>query len=454
MKIKKQLIISDNPITDYLPKIEQIDLYPTMYLISNLSNRFLEHKLDSNCISIDKDMKYDLYGQYRWRTKIYNNNEHIFNQLFTERIQGNSHQKITNGYEPTKLLIDSYLKWLEKNPRYDLIEINDINIKVKGIEMIDNVETRSDFYEEIEINVEPIKDYFNEIMKSNIITHNDLTQKILPTHSFYNYIVENDNKLKIHYKQVNSGRYYSVGQYSIHSLKKEVRNVILNDYHEYDISVSSPLLLSQIYKEISGDTKVFETISYFIKNKKRIREIFSEKYNITLEQSKTFFTSLFFGSRLQENDFYYHSSVTRTLDKDVVNYILSDTTSYEYLLYQDVKKLFKVISEHYKKIDKTKVIGYNNHTLELEKWKSESVVSHLYQSLESVILESMIKFYTQTTNDYNYVRVHDCLYTKQEISEYDLYHFIKKDTTFDTLFKDPTSKQSSDLEIYQRMNMK
>ena len=63
--------------------------------------------------------------------------------------------------------------------------------------------------------------------------------KIEPLKKIYYYILENNNKLKIHYKQSNSGRYYSIGEYSIHSLKKEVRNIILNDYNEYDISVSA-----------------------------------------------------------------------------------------------------------------------------------------------------------------------------------------------------------------------
>ena len=128
-------------------------------------------------------------------------------------------------------------------------------------------------------------------------------------------------------------------------------------------------------------------------------------------------------------------------------------TSYEYLLYKDVNKLFDVISNHYKGIDKKKVIGFNNHTLELKKWKKSSVVAHLYQSLESVVLDSMIKFYTTTTNDFNYVRVHDCLYTKKEIDESELYYFIKKDTEIDALFKEPIFKQYSDEKLYKMMNI-
>lgn len=58
--------------------------------------------------------------------------------------------------------------------------------------------------------------------------------------------------------------------------------------------------------------------------------------------------------------------------------------------------------------------------------EKSSVVAHLYQSLESKVLDSMIKFYTTKTNDYNYVRVHDCLYTKKEIDTAELASTIKK----------------------------
>lgn len=463
MKIKKNLLYGENPITNYLPEIEKKDINGIMYLISNISNRFLEHKSDSNCLSISREMKYDLFGQNRWRNEIKNNFEHIFHKLFRLKIIGNNIDKVTNGYEPTKLLIDSYCKWLSHNSTYELIEVNKKQIKVKNTQLNDEDELRSDFYEEIEINIEYIKnkliEYWEPVQKyldkktteSDVELYKLVKYKIEPLKKIYYYILENNNKLKIHYKQSNSGRYYSIGEYSIHSLKKEVRNIILNDYNEYDICVSAPLLLSQIYKNITNE-KVPSTIKDFIINKKRIREIFAEKYCISVDKSKEFFTSLFFRSKLVCNDFKFNSSLTKSLGMDVVNYILSDKTSYEYLLYKDVNKLFDVISNYYKKIDNKKVIGFNNHTLELEKWKKSSVVAHLYQSLESVVLDSMIKFYTTTTNDFNYVRVHDCIYTKKEINETELYHFIKKETGVDTLFKEPFSKQLPNEKLYKIMN--
>lgn len=260
MKIKKNLLYGDNPITNFLPKIEEKDINGIMYLISNISNRFLEHKFDSCCLSISKEMKYDLFGQNRWRQKIDKNCEHIFHKLFKLKFIGNNLNNATNGYEPTKLLIDSYYKWLSYNPTFELIEMNKQQIRIKDIQLNDEVELRSDFYEEIEINLEHIKnklvEYWEPVQKylDKKTTEPDaelyelVKYKIEPLRKIYYYILENNNKLKIHYKQSNSGRYYSVGEYSIHSLKKEVRNIILNDYNEYDISVSAPLLLSQIYK--------------------------------------------------------------------------------------------------------------------------------------------------------------------------------------------------------------
>lgn len=479
MNIMKQLIDGNHPITEYLPKInDKKDLNGIMYLISNLSTRFYEHKFDKNCMSIDRDMRYSLFGQYNWRNNISDNKDHIFHKLFVKKIEGNSFNKATDGYEPTALLIDSYIKWSSKNPYYELIVVDNKPIITKNKEIVsddnfgilesDKISSignyKRSFEEEIEINIgfieyklnelfKPLNEYIKQDTKEpNQELYDLLKYKIIPLQKFSNSIKNNENKLKITYGQTTSGRYYSIGNLSIHSLKKEVRNIILNDYNEYDICVSAPLLLSQIYKNITNE-KVPSTIKDFIINKKRIREIFAQKYNISLDKSKEFFTSLFFGSRLIKNDFKFNSAVTQSLGIDVVNLILSDKTSYEYLLYKDVHKLFDVISNHYKKIDNTKVVGFNNHILELKKWNKSKVVSHLYQSLESVILDSMIKFYTTTTNDFNYVRVHDCIYTKKEINESKLYHFIKEETGIDTLFKEPISKQLDDDELYEMMKI-
>ncbi|MCT7584717.1 hypothetical protein N5U55_11475 [Aliarcobacter butzleri] len=356
MKIKKNLLYGDNPITNYLPEIEKEDINGIMYLISNLSNRFLEHKFDNNCLSISKDMKYDLFSQNRWRQIIDKKPEHVFHKLFQLRFYGNNLNQATNGYQITKLLIDSYCKWLSYNPTYELIEVNKKQVRIKDIQIDEEVdETKSNFYEEVEINIEyikkklieywePVQKYLDkETVEADAELFKFIKYKIEPLRKMYYYISENNNKLKIYYRQSHSGRYYSIGEYSIQSLKKEVRNIILNDYNEYDISVSAPLLLSQIYKSITNEN-IPSTIKYFIINKKRIREIFAEKYNISLDKSKEFFTSLFFGSKLLSNDFKYNSAVTKSLGIDIVNLILSDKTTYEYQLYKDIKKLFDVIS--------------------------------------------------------------------------------------------------------------
>lgn len=475
MYIKEQLIYGENPITQYLPEIDEKDLYGIMFLISNLGTKFLRHRRDYRCMSLDQQLRYSLFTQYNWRNNI-NNKEHPFNKLFIKEIKGNSKEHITNGYRPSGLLLNAYVQWAKNNVFYDLIEVGKekkIMTKCKELNNYDYEDNDNTvkFTEEIDIDILHIEDefkrLFNELIPIEIQENKNLTQEdcanftqedcakilyiLIPLHRFYNSIVKNNNKLKIQYKQVTSGRYYSTGEYSIHSLKREARKIILNDYNEYDISVSAPLLLSQIYKEITGE-KVPSTIKDFIINKKMIREIFAQKYGISLDKSKEFFTSLFFGSRLLSNDNTGRSAATVSLGKKIVNSILLDKTSYEYLLYKDIHKLFDVISNHYRKIDKTKVVGYNGHTLKLNEWKKSSVVAHLYQSLESKVLDSMIKFYTTKTNDYNYVRVHDCLYTKKEIDTAELYQFIKKETGIDTLFVNPERKQLPDDELYKMMN--
>ena len=81
MKIKKELIYGDNPITDYLPTIHKKDIPGIMYLFSNLGNKFLNHKLDSNCISLNRDFRWSLFGQNRWRQNIDKNSNPSFFQF-------------------------------------------------------------------------------------------------------------------------------------------------------------------------------------------------------------------------------------------------------------------------------------------------------------------------------------------------------------------------------------
>ncbi len=179
MYIMKQLIDGNHPITQYLPKIIDKDLNGIMYLISNLSTRFYEHKFDKNCMSMDRDMRYSLFGQYNWRNNIRNNEDHIFHKLFVKKIEGNSFNKATDGYEPTPLLIDSYIKWLSKNPYYELIEVNNKpiitkNKKIVSADNFGNLESdkissignyKRSFEEEIEINIDFIENKFNELFK-------------------------------------------------------------------------------------------------------------------------------------------------------------------------------------------------------------------------------------------------------------------------------------------------
>lgn len=117
MKIKKSLLYSVNPITNYLPKIHKKDFNGILFLISNIDSRFFEHKYDSTCLSLSQEMRYSLFGQNRWRI-IYNDKSHLFHKLFKQQITGNSYQKITNGYKVTKYLISIYHKFLQSNEDY------------------------------------------------------------------------------------------------------------------------------------------------------------------------------------------------------------------------------------------------------------------------------------------------------------------------------------------------
>lgn len=439
MKIIRQLIDGDNPIIGFLPDHDKKDLLGILFLISNMNSRFFTHSLNDNWMNISRDMKYSLFGQYRYRTLIYGNSKHIFNQLFTEMYTGNSIHGLMSGYEPTSLLKDIYQKWicLNENTPFDIKKINDKNIKISQDEVYkEDEEQEFDFCEDIKVNPIPIEKNIRRILKNNpslkelkiVVQLKEILGKL-----------SLDNKLKLYYREVMSGRYYSLGKHHIQGLKKEIRDIVLSGYHEYDLNTSSPILLCQIYRGISG-LRPPESIITYIDEKVGFRSMLGIKYRLSDKDSKTFFTSLFFNSKLIPYDFEHKTKLSKVIDPLIINKILEDDLITQ--LRKDIQMVYSTIYKHYRKnIVDGCIEGYKNkkYTPEDNKFKSTKIVSHVYQSLESYILDKMIEFYKQQTKDTNYVRIHDCLYTKKSIDELEMEEFVRNESGFIIMIKERPS---------------
>ena len=74
------------------------------------------------------------------------------------------------------------------------------------------------------------------------------------------------NILQVKYERKNSGRLYTSLGLNIQGMTKEIRNILLSDYYENDISSSSPNFFIQVYNEILENDK--SIVDEYIKNKK------------------------------------------------------------------------------------------------------------------------------------------------------------------------------------------
>jgi len=436
MKVIKELVEGDNTIIDLLPKYTKKDFSGIIFLISNINNKFFTHRLNDDWMRISKELKYSLFGQNYYRTKIEKNPNNIFNLLFQKMYNGNSFSGLTDGYEPTTLMKEIYKKWILNNQNSHF-EITDIDMKevriTKDIEYVD-FEREYSFSEKVSINVEFVNEYISSYSNESLSEHKEIVtlKEILGS-------LNSQDELEIFYKEAMSGRYYSIGKNHIQGIKKNIRKVLLNDYYEYDLNTSAPVLLCQIYKKISGLNPP-ESIIDFIDEKVTFREIFGLKHSITLKESKMIFTALFFDARLIPNDHKMKSKLTKELGVDKVNYIVHD--KYLKNLIKDISLVYKTIAKHYEeKYIGQNIVGYKNKefTSDDKKVKKSKIVSHIYQSLESLVLDNMVKFYTTKTNDTNYVRIHDCIYTKVQIDEVELENYILQELGLKVSLKDRNS---------------
>lgn len=497
MKVLTALRYSKHPITDFLPFELNQDygrddrhLDPILWLITQMHNGFLTHNHTNciDCIYISQDMLTSLFTESQWykvKNNISTNKDHPFHKLFEIQYNGSSgqgtNQAFYSAYRASKLLQNAYLNWFRANIHTDFYEYYkgynkpiskgkrrkspDVFLNKKDkVKFLEEDTTDYNISEIVEVDTSKADSYLLEQLTNNTKLETKDINKLLRLKHIIAYVKNNNNQLEIRYKTADSGRFYSVGFNNILAIRKEARKALFHNYHEYDIESAAPLLLAQEYKKITGDERVPLSIGAFIRNKKIIREEFALKYDISLEESKRFFTSLFFGAEAQPWDEKEKTSLTKTVSIKNIKSIINQK-GYIYRILKETKLLFKTIAKHHKRKNKNgdyeDIVGHGNNILKpdsmktkkgIKRWSDKKVTAHIYQSIESEILKTMIEYYTTTTKDRNYIRVHDCMYTKEPIDTSKLYKYIKSKTGYDTLFKRPVSKEWSREDIRILLN--
>jgi hypothetical protein len=464
LKVLNTLVQGNNPISKFIPEltktpkmkkgeIQSID--GILYLITHLKDSYFKHQNFLGCLNLSQKTLYSIFGQYNYRNNIQGNEDHVFNRLFGLWHKGNSIDEHGNSAFCTTDYFDkAYLEWLIANEG-ESVSLVDSTIKTSKVTKVD---TFSHIFLDLDAINERLKDNYGQLrgLLTQINTRDrldalgdeevydvvkimqqnqPLTDELLYEVTVLQHILAqaDGNKLTLFYKTSDAGRYYGFGAYHIQGMKKDLRKFILKGYKDYDIESASPVILSQVYTRITGK-KTPKSIQYFIDNKEEFRVGLALFVESDMKLSKSIFTMLFFGSRTNELDIMNKSSLVKKVGL-VKNEELLNNRYFKPLV-RDIKMMFKVIGSHYKVNNAVKVgnkwIVRNDKgcSVEMERWDDGKVVSHVYQGIESIILDECINLYRSKHTNANYLLIHDGFYSQHEIDKNELKNYIKDKTGF------------------------
>lgn len=466
LKISKNLINGSNPISNFIPelntestllsKTDKRNIDGILYLMTHVGEQRFRHKVYHECIAVSQDELYEIFGQYNYRINICNNRSHILNKLLCQWHVGNKADgKGSSAFGTSDYFDKAYLEWTVANEKESTVLI-DTKIKSKHIDQadihshifidVDAMKKRMEFiFSELRVFLDAYRVYekSNDLNDEQVldaikmIDRNHMyKEKLLHEVHALKYVLAqtiDGNKIELQYKTSNSGRYYGFGRYNIQSIKKDMRNLMLNNYYSYDIESASPVILSQIYTRITGE-QTPKSIQYYIDNKSAFRVALALYLDISIDDAKMIFNMLFFGARTNENDIFHKTSIGRLIGENLNRALLNNR--YFKPLVRDIKMMFKIIGDYYKEHHSVRVskkwIIQNDKGREivLDKWDNGKVVAHVYQGVESIILDTCIDYYKSKHDDASYLLIHDGFYALHELDTDDLQQCIFNETGF------------------------
>lgn len=423
-------------------KMKKRNIDGILYLASHLGDSHYQHRVYDECICLTQKHMYNIFGSDNYRYKINNKDNHVFNKLFYRwhvgnNIDGNggSAYFVNTDFQTALLewivtcdhsndeLIDCSIDDSQYN-KYDATSHIHLNINAINDRIDKNMLDLKKYLNSCNIEKQSIDlDDYEVINAIKMIDENrDYKDKLLHETMILKYILAKsvNGVLELQYKCSDSGRYYGFGSYHLQSIKKNVRNFILSDYYSYDIESASPVVLSQLYARITGK-QIPKTIQYYIDNKSSFRVALALFAQTNLDDAKMIFNMLFFGAKTNENDLYEYTSIAELIGVKTNKMLLNNR--FFKLLVRDIKSMFKIIGDYYKHRHAIKKNGIwviendKGKIIEMKKWNNGKVVAHVYQGIESIILDTCINYYREQHNDdASYLMIHDGFYSKHELN--------------------------------------
>ncbi|MBS9404811.1 hypothetical protein KG088_14325 [Halomonas sp. TRM85114] len=195
------------------------------------------------------------------------------------------------------------------------------------------------------------------------------------------------------YSESKAGRLYAMGHVNLQRCVGEVRRLALQGCYDVDIENCHWSLLSQMAMRIGIDTP---NISYYLDNKKLLRNQIAGFAGITIDDAKFVLISLIYGAVLRcrgsrESFDDKKNAIEAELGRDVVERLATHPMLQGLL--EDLRKASCVVVEYYTKQTKKKGgVVVNDAGREISISKSEpKILSHILQGAESEALRVMIE---------------------------------------------------------------
>jgi hypothetical protein len=354
-------------------------------------------------------------------------NKHTFRKIYTNaNVKLSSKKSAERYYGFTKREKDDLEYSKDNNYTFNIKKETRFKLSKNNTTYILN---KYKIHTKVEIDSTKLKNFLIESIKngSNI---GDIF-KILYLIRYYkdndNYILYQISNFRIFSKSdINNG-------FNFQMVSSKLRKIIFQGNYDYDIQAGAPTLLYQYLKKVSKEEVHLEYLAKYIKDREPIRKLCAEKlaknqndYKKKYKEIKETITACLYGGDVT-------SSFSKIkLPRKERELLLNEVEEFKNLT-NDIENLFKYYEKHiqHEFINKgEKIIKMPNGNIELfdktedEKLKQrnlKSVVTSIYFSLESQILELMYQTYKEDI----LLLIHDGFIAKIDIETLELEKLVE-----------------------------
>lgn len=219
-------------------------------------------------------------------------------------------------------------------------------------------------------------------------------------------------------KKINEKKYFVLINYQ--GKKKAERGEIFKGMYEYDISVSAPTILLQLYYKDFKEKKTAIEIYRDNKKDKRIQfaKLLHGDLDGTIKVVKGVLTALFFGANLLRKYEKFSEEMKKTVNEAQLKKLLSDKEFKT--LVKEVRSVYSDLSRRHFKLRKgakekvvTNELGLKRKFKEVDRNKA---IAFLYQGIEVKILLALYERYHSEVS----LLIHDAIISKSRLDTNEL----------------------------------